>query len=186
MSCHGINGAIFVLPLHMYVRCTASCTVHCTLQCRKHYHLNFKIVHRFAKYGWYEGLVVGAKVCKGVQGWCTLMGTKWRLFIAPTARWDHTNIVINLYTTSIIFYNPHELSANYFPAIAQYQGCLPHPVEKQAPPAPQKLTKPAGHNGAKLTEDPTNYAHVIEVAKEAFHLAFCAARGYLVCRKKNK
>ena len=142
MSCHGINGAIFVLPLHMYVRCTASCTVHCTLQCRKHYHLNFKIVHRFAKYGWYEGLVVGAKVCKGVQGWCTLMGTKWRLFIAPTARWDHTNIVINLYTTSIIFYNPHELSANYFPAIAQYQGCLPHPVEKQVAPDPRR-TSPA-------------------------------------------
>ena len=63
---------------------------------------------------------------------------------------------------------------------------LPHPVEKQAPPAPQKLTKPEGHNGAKLTEDPTNYAHVIEVAKEAFHLAFCAARGNILFAEEKK
>ena len=33
------------------------------------------------------------------------------------------------------------------------------PAEKQA--APQNLTKPAGRNGAKLTEDDTIFAHKI-------------------------
>ena len=37
------------------------------------------------------------------------------------------------------------------------------PREKQALPrsAPQKLTRPAGRNGEKLTEDNTDYAHCV-------------------------
>ena len=52
-----------------------------------------------------------------------------------------------------------------------YQGFSPCPAEKQATPprpakskpcpAPQILTKPAGRNGAKLTEDNTNHVHKI-------------------------
>ena len=40
-------------------------------------------------------------------------------------------------------------------------GMLAPPREKQAlpRPAPQKLTKPAGRKGAKLTVDCTDYAH---------------------------
>ena len=33
------------------------------------------------------------------------------------------------------------------------------PAKSKPSPAPQKLTKPAGRNGAKLTVDYTDYAH---------------------------
>ena len=50
------------------------------------------------------------------------------------------------------------------------QGCSPRPAEKPAAPprpakskpcpAPQKLTKPAGRNGANLTTDYTDYTNL--------------------------
>ena len=52
----------------------------------------------------------------------------------------------------------------------------PRPAEKRAAPprkkqalprpAPQKLTKPAGRNGAKLTVDCTDYAHTFGLRME--------------------
>ena len=47
-------------------------------------------------------------------------------------------------------------------------GCPALPREKQALPRPalQKLTKPAGRNGAKLTVDCTDYAHTFGLRME--------------------
>ena len=64
------------------------------------------------------------------------------------------------------------------------------PREKQAlpRPAPQKLTKPAGRSGAKLTKDnidlmPTKFG--LQGGKEgiAFQLVFCKACDYFGCSK---
>ena len=65
--------------------------------------------------------------------------------------------------------------------VTRDQGCSPRPTpprpaekraapprEKQAlpRPAPQKLTKPTGRNGAKLTVDCTDYAHTFGLRME--------------------
>ena len=65
----------------------------------------------------------------------------------------------------------------------------PRPAEKEAaPPRPAKLTKPAGHKGAKLTIDYTDYANTFGLIEwgnggKAFHVVFCTACDFLVCRE---
>ena len=64
----------------------------------------------------------------------------------------------------------------------------PGPRKNGPCPAPQKLTKTAGRNGAKLTVDNTDYAHTFGLTEwgnegKAVHLVFCTAFDYLVCRK---
>ena len=48
--------------------------------------------------------------------------------------------------------------------LAQPRPALPR--GKMGCPAPQKLTKPAGRNGAKLTVDCTDYAHTFGLRME--------------------
>ena len=65
---------------------------------------------------------------------------------------------------------------------------LTHPApRKNGLPRPLKLTKPAGHKGAKLTIDYTDYAQHLGLEWEnegkAFHLVFCTACDFLVCRE---
>ena len=45
------------------------------------------------------------------------------------------------------------------PCPAEKQAALPREKQALPRPAPQKLTKPAGRDGAKLTVDYTDYAH---------------------------
>ena len=49
----------------------------------------------------------------------------------------------------------------FSPCPAEKQATPPRPVRSKPCPAPQILTKPAGRNGAKLTEDNTNHVNKI-------------------------
>ena len=88
------------------------------------------------------------------------------LIIIPGARSALLMLVFSPSDQVLLFsYFLHQISA----IVGFQQGCSPRPAEKRAAPprlvkskpcpAPQKLTKPAERNGAKLTVDYTDYAH---------------------------
>ena len=68
----------------------------------------------------------------------------------------------NFVTTCVRFVPDHLIES----CTVTLAGMCAPPRGKKGCPAPQKLTKPAGRNGAKLTVDCTDYAHTFGLRME--------------------